>query len=321
MNKGDVENRFSRELDNYINGINDNEPNSRMSRDHKELFKLGKILIDKDFSEEGNKEKIFNRTYKKLNRNKGGYIMKSNKFRKVSIAAACSIIICTGLIQTSFAEGLIAKVKKAITVGNITVIQTEDSKVQQVPVPDNLKGKIFDKHGNPINVFRKDYKGKMYTATGEEISSFSNGKIRTVNEDKKEDENNLIVKDPNELNKHTCFKVKLPSYIPKDYEFSRAEFYRDKNEIDVKDSKYIGIYFTNNKTGKFIYMQQRKSDKETAYETGTDGNIEKVKLNGVEGVLQDDKNLDWEYNNVLYGLSGKGNISKDELIKMAESIK
>ncbi len=63
-------------------------------------------------------------------------------------------------------------------------------------------------------------------------------------------------------------------------------------------------------------MQQRFADEETAYATGA-AKVEEIKVNGVDAVLYGN-NLDWEYNDVIYMLNGRG-ITKDELIKIAES--
>lgn len=131
------------------------------------------------------------------------------------------------------------------------------------------------------------------------------------------EEETLIVKDTEKLNDYTCFDVILPSYLPEGYKFNRAGFFRDENGI-VEDTKYIELYFTNDKTGEYIYMQQRFADEETAYATGAD-KVEEIKVNGVDAVLYGN-NLDWEYNDVIYMLNGRG-ITKDELIKIAESIK
>jgi len=78
------------------------------------------------------------------------------------------------------------------------------------------------------------------------------------------------------------------------------------------------MFFTNDKTGEYIYMQQRFADEETAYETGAK-KVEKININGVDALLYDN-NLDWEDNGVIYMLNGRG-IAKDELIKMGESFK
>jgi hypothetical protein len=107
--------------------------------------------------------------------------------------------------------------------------------------------------------------------------------------------------------------------LPEGYEFDRAEFYKDDNGV-VENSKYITLYFTNKKTGEKIYIPQRFADEETAYSTGA-SKVEEIKINGVDAVLYDDRNIDWEANGVIYGISAKGKITRDELIKIAESIK
>lgn len=109
-------------------------------------------------------------------------------------------------------------------------------------------------------------------------------------------------------------------YLPDGYQFDKAEFYKDEDGV-VNNSKYISLYFTNKNTGKYIYMQQRFADEETAYATGTDGKVEEIKINGLDAVLSDDRSIDWEANNTLYGLHGRGEINRSELIKIAESIK
>lgn len=127
------------------------------------------------------------------------------------------------------------------------------------------------------------------------------------------------MKDFNKLKDYTCFDVILPNYLSEGYELDRAEFYRDEDGV-VENSKYMGLYFTNEKTGKYIYMQQRFADEEAAYETGAE-KVEIVKINDVDALLYDDRNIDWEANGVIYALSSRGEISKSELIKIAESIK
>lgn len=317
MNKRSIEDRFSIDIDAYFNGIeNVNESNNE---EYNELLEIGKALANKDFSENSNKQSVFNKTVRNISEDKGDNVMKkSNKIKKAVIAAASFVIVCGVFSQTSFAKDLAERVINKISLGHITAVQTEPSEVKEVKVPDNLKGKIFDKNKKPLTVVTRNT-GKMYTASGEEIESCVDGKIITVTEAKKMDENNLIVKDASSLNKYTCFNVKLPSYLPEDYKFDRAEFYKgEKGDIS---KKYIDLYFNNEKTGKFIYMQQRFADEETKYATGTDGKMEKVKVNGVDAVIIDDRYIDWEANGVLYGLSGRGEFTKDELIKIAESIK
>ncbi|MBV7273455.1 DUF4367 domain-containing protein [Clostridium sp. PL3] len=319
MNKKSIESKFSIDIDAYFNGIKHiDEP---QDGEYNEILKLGKALADKDFSRNSNKKAVFNKTLKNINQSKEEEVMKnSNKIRKISVAAASFVIVCGVFSQTSFAKDLAEKVINKISLGHITAVQSEGP--SSMDVPANLKGKIFDKNGKALTVVTKDT-GKVYTESGEEIAKVSNGKILTATEvkakDEKEKENILVIKDVGNLNKYTCFDVKLPSYLPKDYKFDRAEFYKGKDGSVSK--KYIDLFFTNEKTGKYIYMQQRFADEETKYEDGTDGKIEKIKVNGIDAILYDNRSIDWETNKVLYGLSGRGEFGRDELIKIAESIK
>lgn len=319
MNKKSIEDKFSVNMDAYLNGIqNVDESNSE---EFNELLEIGKTLANRDFSENSNKEAVFNKTLKNVNKHKGDNVMKkSNRIKKTAAAAAVFLVVGGVFTQTSFAKGLAEKVINRISLGHITAEQIQEP--SQVVIPTDLKGKIFDKNKNAVTVVTKNT-GKLYTKSGEEIAAVSNGKIVTVTEAKAEDEkveeNMLIVKDSSSLNKYTCFNVKLPSYLPEGYKFDRAEFYKGKDGSVSK--KYIDLYFTNAKTGKYIYMQQRFACKETKYEGGTDGKIEKVKVNGKDAILSDNKSMDWENNGVLYSLSGRGAFGKAELIKIADSIK
>ncbi|WP_454052679.1 DUF4367 domain-containing protein [Clostridium sp. Marseille-Q7071] len=324
MSKKSIEDKFSIEIDAYFNGI---EKKSKSDyEEYNELLELGKILADKDFSKERNKEAVFKKTLENINQYKGeNIIMKSkrNKLYKRLAGVGIACIVTITLSQTSFAQSFVEKIIKSISLEHVKFVENEDHKleVESMPVPGKLKGKLFDKDGNLIEIFTKEMK-KFYTADGEEIDDFDmkTGAITTVSQAK---EKVLEVKDTNELNKYTCFNVILPSYLPEGYKFDRAEFFKGKTGV-VKDSKYITIYFTNEKTGKNIYMQQRFACEETR--TVSNGsNIEKIKINGADAILSDgvrsgSKGLDWEANGVIYGISSRG-ITRDELIKFAESIK
>lgn len=323
MGKTRIEDRFSIDIDAYLNGIE--RLNKPQSEEYNELLELGKTLADKDFSKYSNKQVVFNKTLENINKYKGeGIVKKSTKTKGFATKAASFAIVCIlgiSLMQTSFAQGVLDKIVRTISLGHITILQSEPSETKSVPVPDELKGKIFDKDGKPIESLSTEHVDELYTADGEEIAHIdSNNNIVTVAErEKMREKECLVVKDPNELNNYTCFDVKLPSYLPEGYEFAEAEFYKDENG-DVENTKYISLHFTNEKAGKRIYMQQRFAEEETGYATGAN-KVEEIKINGVDAVLYDDSNLDWEYNGVIYMLSGRGEIAKDELIKIAESIK
>ena len=323
MSKKSIEDLFSKEIDAYANGIERSK--KIQSEEYNELLELGKNLMDNDFSKSSNKGKVFDRTLKNINNMGDGTVKKSNKARRTITKVASIALVCIlgfSIMQTSFAQEVVGKIVKTISLGHITIFEEEPlENMEPVPVPAELQGKIFDKDGKPVEELSVDKPQKIYTVDGEEIAYIgSNGEIITVAEDEKmREEEYLVVKDSNELNDYTCFNVILPSYLPEGFEFDRAEFYKDENGI-VEDTKYINLYFTNEKTGKFIWMQQRFADEETGYVTGAN-KVEEVKINGIDAIISDDKDIDWEANGVLYSILGRGEITRAELIKIAESIK
>lgn len=323
MNKRNIEGMFSKEMDAYANGIERSK--KVQSEEYNELLELGKKLTDNDFSKNSNKEEVFNKTLKNINKYRGeDNVKKSNKTRHNVAKVASFALVCIlgfSIMQTSFAQDFVNKIVKTISLGHITIVQEEPSDVKSCPVPAELKGKIFDKDGKPVEELSVDKLQKIYTVDGEEIAYIgSNGEIITVAEDEKmREEEYLVVKDSNELNDYTCFNVILPSYLPDGFTFDRAELYKDEDGT-VENSKYIDLYFTNEKTGKYIFMQQRFADEEAGYVTGAN-KVEEVKINGVDTIISDDRDIAWEANGVLYNILGRGEITRAELIRIAESIK
>ncbi|WP_026476829.1 DUF4367 domain-containing protein [Alkaliphilus transvaalensis] len=322
MNRSGLADRLSVELDDYLNGIPDKDKLD--SREYNELLEIGKGLIDMDFSKNSNKEAVYYRTLNRIEAVENSLSNKSqNWLGRGLVIAASFLLICSisfTLIEPSFAFNLMEKVIATINLGNIKVVQFEAPK-EFPPIPEALKGKIFDQEGNPLVEIPVGYSGRVYTSEGKEIVGFSDGEIITIDmANANREENILVIKNPSALSEYTCFEVLLPSYLPSGYQFDRAEFYKDENGI-VQDSKYINLYFTNYESEAYIFLQQRFSDEETAYELSTDGKVQLIKINGVDAVLSNNRGIDWEMNDTLYGLNGRGLISKAELIKIAESIK
>lgn len=319
MNKNNVEDRFSIDMDAYLGGVD--RQNKLESEEYKELLEIGKTLADNDFSKNSNQKEIYNKTLKNIGKFKGEDNMK--KSRKITKVASIALVCILGfsIMQTASAQEFVGKVLKTISLGHITISEEEPLEVESFPVPEEFKGKIFDKAGNPVKELSTKLE-KLYTVDGEEIAEFDleTGEIITVAEwNRMKEEGILIIKNPSKLNDYTCFDVILPSYLPEGYEFDRAEFYKEDNGV-VENSKYISLYFINKKTGEKIYISQRFADEETAY-SAEDSKVEEVKINGVDAVIYDDRNIDWEANSVIYGISAKSEITRDELIKIAESIK
>lgn len=327
MSKKSVADQFSIEMDQYLSG--NKVPQGSDEGDYNELIHLGKTLADRDFSESSNKAAVLHRLMTNSERNRGAEDMKKVKKIKRPVIAAATLavvsILSIGVMRPAFAQEVFDKIVRTITLGHITVVQHEYP-TGPIPVPSDLAGKIFDHNGNPVSEINvtNDTNEKFYTANGEEIAGFSNGGVITKAQQEKLDKESqleiLTVNDPNQLNDYTRFNVILPTYLPEGFSFDRAEFYKD-DDGTVSNSKYINLYFTNEKTGKSFSMQNRFADEETAFSIATSGKVEGIKINDLDAVLVDEKNIDWEYDGVLYGLAGKkSGLDRSELIRIAESI-
>lgn len=322
MSKKEIEDKFFFGKDANIDGIENS--NALDQKEYYEILQLGKQLSNKNFSQKSNKEKVFYNTLKNINKYEGGDNMKkSNKNKHFIIKVASIALVCIlgiSSMKTAFAQELVDKIVKTITLGHITIFQDEPNLEKTFIVPEEFKGKIFDKDGNPVEVFLSGEFKQIYTSEGDEIANIDleTGEILTVNQEELLEEEILIVKDVDKLNDYTCFEVILPRYLPEGYEFDKAEFFKDEAGV-VADSKYIELYFTNGKSKEYIYIQQRFADGETAYAAGGE-KVEEIKINGIDAVMYNDRNIDWEDNGVLYMLTGR-KITKNELIKIAESFK
>ncbi|MBD2862851.1 DUF4367 domain-containing protein [Paenibacillus oceani] len=212
---------------------------------------------------------------------------KRKKWVRFSVTAASVAmvgIISLAAVQPSSASEMMGKIMNTISLGHISVSQVE-------PAPEQLAGAIPEEMKHQIMAQAKDQPVKPDA---------------------------LVVKDPGQLNQYTSFHVLLPAYQPSGYTFDRAEFYKDEQGT-VSGSKYIDIYYTNPETGKFIYMQQRHADEETAFSQSTTHQVNRVQVNHTDAVMIGEHSIDWEAGGVLYGITAKG-LSKDEILKIAESI-
>lgn len=282
---------------------------------NEEFQDLAARLSELDFSKDSDKDSVFESTIKNVNY-KGDSDM--NKIKKTGAIAASLVIASTLAAQTTFAKDAVSEIIRTISLGHFAAVQYNDSKEEEYTLPDTLKGKMFDKNGNVIEKITKGTDG-IYTKDGEKIVRWNaaEGSVTTEKQEKEEEakikEMTLTITDSSKVNGYTCFEVKLPSYLPNGYKFEKAEFYKDSD-------KYATIYFKNQATGKEIHMQQRFACEETKATLATDGDIENIKINGEDAILEDGRNIDWEANDVVYFLTCK-DIGKDDVIKIAESIK
>ncbi len=239
----------------------------------------------------------------------------------IAVCAAALTITCTAFAG----EEYIDRIVKTISTGHNFFYQMDINASHELP--DGLKGKVFDKNGNPLNKIRESDLNNMYDSNGNIIDNvelakmyeeFLGGKAEiseTYNADEAEKSYYTI----DEIQNSIDFDIKLPEYIPEGYSFLRA--YQFKDEDGSVSGLYANIEYKNDEDNK-IFIHERLINDETAFESSTDGTIEEIEINGRKAVIQDDDNIDWETeDNVSVGISTKGNITKEEMIKMAESVK
>lgn len=278
---------FAEELDSFLK---DDQKKALHSAEYRELFEIGQLLANQDYSKQGDKKAIYLALLNKADSEKEKRNMKTNKRIWKSFATAVASVALIGgislpVIQPTFASEVMGKILHTISLGHITISQMEAP-------PENIAVSIPENRKDQIAVSSQD------------------GPSHEVN--------TLIVQDSSQLDQYTMFNVLLPSYQPEGYTFDRAEFYKDEQGV-VKDSKYITIYYKNQATGKEIFLQQRHADKETAYSGAFDAKIEATKVNDADAIMIGEHSVDWEANGVIYSLTAK-ELDREEVLKIAESI-
>ena len=300
---------------NKVRNLNEDE------RKQQVLKELETELYNLDFSEASNKNRVMKKVFNQIQKKEGIKMNKKISIKKV-VAIAAATLSLTLFMQTAVAKEMVDNIIKVISLEHIKITQKHEQEFVDTPVPEVFEGKLFTKEGKEIKVLTGDTP-EFYTAKGEKIEEFNvaTGELITEEEaNKVRDESMAIETDTSKISDYTCFTVKLPSYLPEGYTFDRTEYYKDENG-KVENSKYVNLWFVNKTTGKDLYMQERFADEETAYETGTDGSMEEIQINGNKVLLLDGRSLHWEAEGILFILLGRGNISKEELIKVASSIK
>ncbi len=238
---------------------------------------------------------------------------QKKQYKKPAIAAACALLIAT-LPFTSFGGGIVNTVKQVVSPSGRIVVNEDKLAVnpKDIPFPEELKGKVFDKEGNEItdsdvlknaeHVYSKDGReivGYDYDeATGEVTFAYAG------------EANPAADKAPvKEIAKKLSFN---PLVFSDEYNYVESEVFAESG----KPSDYVA--FTYEKDGKTIYLNERVSSPEAAYETGGEGKIYEVNVDGVKVIIQD-HDADFERDGLLVSISARG-ADKDDLIAMVKDL-
>lgn len=293
-------------------------------------------LLKTDFSSESSsKEKILNQLLLKIDNQK--YIddkkenctMKKLFVKPIFVTAVITVFV-TGFAMTSYGQDFYRVIKEVFVGEHAKYIVTERTGAPDLTIPDELKGKLYDKDGNILEQFPENR--EIYNQNGEELilsgvaSKDGNGGFITKTQALTREEYNELKNskmttmiNPEEAKPYIAFDFSLPSYMPEGYVFDRIQLFNDENGKPVENCEYAEVYFSNGDHAKDIYLQLRLMNEETAYEADI-GNVEEIKVNGNKGVIGEG-NIDVEIDGVMYMLrvSASG-IDNEQLIKMAESI-
>lgn len=247
---------------------------------------------------------------------------KIKKSQKVVAVAACIAILT---ISTTFATRMGGNIIKIVSTGFNSFRQIDPD----VPTPlmEDFRGKIYNKDGIALDSIGKNDIGNLYDKDGNKITgemfaqmieAATGGKVKTLDNAHSE-ESQVVYETLEDAKNNSVFDVKTPTYLPDGYSVSKIYAY--KSEDGIVSGEYLVIEYENAK-GEKIIINERILNEQTAFEMGTDGKVEEITVNGRATVIMHDTFLHFETgDNVSVSINAKDNISKAELIKIAESIK
>ena len=245
------------------------------------------------------------------------YVKMKNKqrkqYKKPAIAAACALLIAT-LPFTSFGSGIVNTVRQAVIPSGRIVVNEDKLTVdpKDIPFPEELKGKVFDKEGNAITDFDVLKNAEhVYSKDGRQIVNYYNDEATgEVTFEYADEANPAADKAPvKEIAKKLSFN---PLVFSDKYNYVESEIFADPGTL----SDYVA--FTYEKDGKTIYLNERISSPETAYETGGEGKIYEVNVDGVKVIIQG-REANFERDGLLVSISAEG-ADKDDLIAMVKDL-
>ena len=273
--------------------MNENKnPHDNVSRDLKNLYA----------TDEKDKQEVYVKMKKK----------QRKQYKKPAIAAACALLIAT-LPFTSFGGGIVNTVRQAVSPSGRIVIN-EDEPAVAIPFPEELKGKVFDKDGNEITDLEVLKKAEhVYSKDGREIVGSNYDEATRTGEvtfEYADEAKSTGDKAPvEEIAKKLSFN---PLVFSDKYNYVESKIFAEPGTL----SDYVA--FTYEKDGKTIYLNERVSSPENAYETGGEGKIYEVNVNGVKVIIQG-RDADFERDGLLVSISAEG-ADKDDLIAMVKDL-
>ena len=287
------------------------------------------------YTEERLSEKEIRKMKKQVETKSAGKIRK-----RVVVAAVAAAVALTG---TAFASGLAGNIIKTLSTGHNKFMQIDPN--ENFTLSDELQGKFFDENGTPLGAMSYADVENLYDADGNkidadryaeiiaesyggEVKTSEDGKVKIYEVDGGEVELTVAGGDNHEhehdfasideAKKAANFDIKVPQKLPEGYKLDRVYAYTDEKGNYSGD--YMTLKYTNGDNDIMIF--ERIINDDTAFESGTNGELEEIKLNGRTAVVEGDNSINWETaDDVSVGIYVHGGLTKAEMIKFAKSVK
>lgn len=229
---------------------------------------------------------------------------KRTSWKKYAALAACIGVVAV-LSQTAFAQNVLSGIIQSFSTGHNHFVQTAG----EIPKSDL---KLYDKDGNELDKMPEN--GEAYTEDGGMI------KVSLADGQTKNNDQELLIYDSTQIAQYLSFAPKLPSYLPDGFQFDYAKLF--KGEDGSVSGDYLFVYYKNAETGKNFVIHERIINEDTAFEAGTDEDLQQITVNGHTGVMTAESSLDWEADGISCSIMGGNSdvMTKDILLNIAATM-
>lgn len=283
-----MEKKFNDSFDDLINNKADLDKNSE---DYKDLIFANKIYnlytIDDELKEDL----------------KMGVKMNKRKIKisyKIAIAAALLIFVTP---FTNFGQELIITVKTLIIPsGKISVTEEKfnyKGEDLSYAVPNELKGKVFDKEGNQLTSIKRGE--KFYNDKGEEVTGVGidekSGSMKIYTESIENSEYEFF-DSIDDYKKELSFN---PLVLGGEYKFIRGEKF-----IGTEGKSEYATLVYNSSNNRKITIFERASSPENAYSMSSEDKIQELNIHGVKIIYIEKGIFEFERDGLLVSINAKG---------------
>lgn len=253
-------------------------------------------------------------------------LKKSNKtyHSRKRMMWAAGLAACLAITsQTSFAKDLAEKI---FSLGHASIIAETESNTDEVvtiPMPDELKGQIFDKNGNELTELSSDMQ-EIYDKDGDQAMICSSEKDGTVSyslekysaEDPLADDDYIVSFDSIEdLELNLSFDLKIPERLPDGFFLSKIYGFQDDDGNVSSD--YAVLTYSNSDASFTIH--ERRDSEETRF-TAALYDPQEMDFHGEIAVYTDSEfNAAWD--GTIISILGNDTLTGDALLEVAGSLK